>query len=441
MKIEELSSCEFQIKLIALLARNYKFLQQYRESLDTRWFTRKDLRILAESLFDWFDRYRKPVTLEDLYFTLSQHNEFKEFTPEQWQEVFSEIRRHQENTLDEVYEHVTRYIELNAYRQAIMTAVELIERGHLERIPEVLRKAERWIRHSDNYVSFFDDLDFWSQPDLVVRDTIPTGISDLDEIMDGGTARGELTVVLARYNVGKTTTLINFGTSALRHGHTVYHFHAEQTTSVIRTRYAACILDRNYSDVLSDPERTVREIVEFREKTGSSLIIADCAGWSISQIRGFIYKHGYPDVLIIDYADKLSPQKGYVNRWDEIGVIYNEMIFMAKEFNCSVMTASQVNREGDDKALITARYAAGAYSKAMDADNVLSLNQTEEEHEEGKIRIYIDKLRNQEKAVSEIPCRIIRKRMRIMSERDYIRSLEGKVASFRKYINGSKPEQ
>ena len=46
------------------------------------------------------------------------------------------------------------------------------------------------------------------------RHPIPTGISGIDDLTDGGLSRGELGVVLAPYGVGKTTILTKIANTA-----------------------------------------------------------------------------------------------------------------------------------------------------------------------------------------------------------------------------------
>jgi KaiC/GvpD/RAD55 family RecA-like ATPase len=54
-------------------------------------------------------------------------------------------------------------------------------------------------------MDIFHDIEHVLEDDF--RKPIRTGIHGLDDIMDGGLARGELAVVLAPFGVGKTTML------------------------------------------------------------------------------------------------------------------------------------------------------------------------------------------------------------------------------------------
>ena len=57
-------------------------------------------------------------------------------------------------------------------------------------------------------------------------------------------------------------------------------------------------------------------------------------------------------------------------------------------------TASQVNREGRRINLITDAQLADSYGKIRTVDWALSLNQTEEEYDNGKMRGYVIKARD-----------------------------------------------
>jgi hypothetical protein len=57
-------------------------------------------------------------------------------------------------------------------------------------------------------------------------------------------------------------------------------------------------------------------------------------------------------------------------------------------------TATQTNRQGRQVKLITDAELADAYGKIRTCDYAISLNQTEEEFDEGNMRCYVMKSRN-----------------------------------------------
>ena len=53
------------------------------------------------------------------------------------------------------------------------------------------------------------------------RHPLPTGVDGLDNILNGGLAKGEIGVVLAPTGVGKTTMLTRFANTAFNMGYNV----------------------------------------------------------------------------------------------------------------------------------------------------------------------------------------------------------------------------
>lgn len=221
-----------------------------------------------------------------------------------------------------------------------------------------------------------------------------------------------------------TTSLINLGYGAVMSGHRVYHFHAEQMSQVIQARYMSRFLGVNYADLKTKDAGEIDKRLELWNQiieNNGDLIINKCAGGTIGSIRSFVYKHGYPDVIIIDYADKLVPKNRYSERRHEIASIYDEMVMMADEFNCSILTASQTHREALNKEKVDIHNLAESYEKAAIADNIFAICCTEEEVEQNKFRLRLVKVRNEE-GHREIPCKIYPRKMKIIADEALFRA-------------------
>ena len=59
-----------------------------------------------------------------------------------------------------------------------------------------------------------------------------------------------------------------------------------------------------------------------------------------------------------------------------------------------IWTATQTNRQGRTVNIITDAELADAYGKIRTCDFAISLNQTEEEFDNGRMRVYVMKSRN-----------------------------------------------
>jgi hypothetical protein len=101
------------------------------------------------------------------------------------------------------------------------------------------------------------------------------------------------------------------------------------------------------------------------------------------------------------------------------------MVVMAEEFDCSIITASQTNREALGKERITIKDFSEAFSKAMIADTIIALSETDEERSMGVMRLFMAKVRNEDDGMNEIECRVFKNLMRIVSASEYARQIAG----------------
>ncbi len=113
-----------------------------------------------------------------------------------------------------------------------------------------------------------------------------------------------------------------------------------------------------------------------------------------------------PDVVIIDYADLITPSRHYEKTYEEAGLTYRELRALAKRHNLVVWTASQTNRGALNKPVITKADLADSLKKADVADLIIALCQTKKEKLKRRARWYVDKSRYGQSEFELPPCRV-----------------------------------
>jgi replicative DNA helicase len=103
-----------------------------------------------------------------------------------------------------------------------------------------------------------------------------------------------------------------------------------------------------------------------------------------------------PAILFIDYADLIQAESQYKDYRHTLAKIYREVRGLGDEFDIPVWTASQTNREGEDKEIINLKYLAEAYEKAQIADIVITICQNVTDKNSDLLRMYLGKVRNGE---------------------------------------------
>ncbi len=119
------------------------------------------------------------------------------------------------------------------------------------------------------------------------------------------------------------------------------------------------------------------------------------------------YTEGFiPDVIIIDYAGIIRPEKFYSDKYLSLDDIWMELAGIAEERHCVVITGSQVNRGELSKNTIENEGLAGWIGQAAHVDKSYALNQTKSEKERGIVRLSRLKERHEKANDNEI-CLVI----------------------------------
>jgi len=178
---------------------------------------------------------------------------------------------------------------------------------------------------------------------------IRTGYRKIDAFA-GGLTRGEISIIGGRPGHGKTTFLINLLASLIKGGYKVAVFNRElPNTEVIKKMLCIEMPKLEYGDVRRGTltEHTVELLKEARD------IITDKYSEDrfimFDNIRDFPktaseVKKFKPDVIIDDYIQLVTPVGKQDTRRLQLEEICNSYKWLAKENDCAVVIASQLNR-------------------------------------------------------------------------------------------------
>ncbi|KKM04842.1 hypothetical protein LCGC14_1760190, partial [marine sediment metagenome] len=100
-----------------------------------------------------------------------------------------------------------------------------------------------------------------------------------------------------------------------------------------------------------------------------------------------------PDLIIVDYADIMKPERRLGEMRHEQAGIYEDLRQIAGEFNAAVWTASQAPKSALDKATLDLGDFAEAFEKAAIVDAAMAFCQTNEEKFKEECRLALIGLR------------------------------------------------
>lgn len=185
--------------------------------------------------------------------------------------------------------------------------------------------------------------------------TMPTGLSDLDEFMEGGLRAGELVIVGARPSMGKTALGLTIGVH-LAAQHKVALLSMEMSHSEVNDRLSAML----GSVSLSAVKRPTRgeglawdRVMEGVERAKSlHFNVCDQGGLNINQVRAkarALKRTRGLDVLVVDYIGLMSGMDPKANRNTQLEEISRGLKTLAKELQMCVLCLAQLNRKSEER--------------------------------------------------------------------------------------------
>ena len=188
-----------------------------------------------------------------------------------------------------------------------------------------------------------------------------------------GLDRGNLGILFARPEVGKTTFCCFLAASYIRQGFRVTYWANEEPAKKIKLRIIQSFVGITKDEMKADRERLrtvyAREIAPY-------LTIMDSVGTSVEEADDYA-KLNKPDVMFMDQLDKFRIGGEY-NRGDErLKETYVKAREIAKRNDCLVWAVSQASYEAHDRQFIDYSMLDNSRTgKAGEADIIIGIGKT-----------------------------------------------------------------
>lgn len=192
-------------------------------------------------------------------------------------------------------------------------------------------------------------------------------------------------------------------------GYKVLHFFFEDTEVSIRRKYFGYVTNIDACD-LSDPvNRPIALQImkdnnnELRNMLAQNIICQrlTTGEYSASDIKYLIKQYislGFiPDLVVIDYFECIKSEKnveGYnESEWSREGITMRKLEAIAKEFDVALWVPVQSTKDAINQEYVGLNQAGGSVKKTQIGHLVIQFAQTPQQKEEGKMSIFIGKLR------------------------------------------------
>lgn len=206
-----------------------------------------------------------------------------------------------------------------------------MEEGFSKLLEEPKPKQSKFIRYAD-----------LREKEYVPPVLFKTGLPCLDKYLDGGLALGELSMILAPQETGKSNLACFIGANCKKQGYNVLHvYFNEDDDGAIKKRYDSVLaIDHSDSEV-------------FFSKTSMKIDLPDIED-GIKECK--------PGLVIVDYLNRL-PSIGEGDRF-RIKSVLEKFGDLAKENNCHIMICDHVTvtdpwidyQKWDEKRIQEAKY-------------------------------------------------------------------------------------
>lgn len=313
------------------------------------------------------------------------------------------------NTQSSILWLAEQFIKKRALEIAVEEAYGLIAKGETSGIDKIIKDAQQISLQKDLGMNFWDKPAEWLEQQESEQGILPTGWNTFDDLMYGGFGWGELNYVVAPVNSGKSLCMQNLAINWSMMGYNVLFFTLEMNRRLVGKRMASMVSNVPYRDIRKDINKVSDSIIYKRKDIQPGILqIADLPiGCNANDIESFIQefeieKNVIPNIIIIDYADIMSPcdrriDPNNLNRVDK--AISLELRDIARERtrngkNTMVLTASQITKDSMDEMEFGMSNVAGGTTKTQNADNIFSVRTNDAMRQRGEYEFKFLKTRN-----------------------------------------------
>lgn len=214
---------------------------------------------------------------------------------------------------------------------------------------------------------------------------LPTPWRNLNRVLRGGIAPGELVIVAARPSVGKTALAVNWAYSVARSGRVAVVASLEMAARQLVERATAAVAHVPFSRFREGFLGTERDKVTnaMREVRSAPVRLVDAVKTTPAEVRRIARaasRGGSLGVVVVDYLQLMTPDHRSASREREVAEMSRAMKTMALELGVPVILLSQLSRKIEDGAKREPQLSDLRESGAIeqDADIVIFLHPSNE---------------------------------------------------------------
>lgn len=188
-------------------------------------------------------------------------------------------------------------------------------------------------------------------------DVIPTGLTDLDEMLGGGLRPGQLIIIGARPSQGKSALAVTVGLNVAQGGLPVGMFSLEMPSEELTQRLTSMLSEIHLERIRRSERLNDRDWPRLTDAVDKlarlKFQISELGGPNINQVRSrarkLKRKHGL-SLLIVDYLQLATGTNTKDSRNNQLGEFSRGLKSLAKELKIPVVALAQLGRDIEKRA-------------------------------------------------------------------------------------------
>lgn len=357
------------------------------------YFKDKDIRAVFSIIRSFFEKHGTPPTLTEVkayLITDELKSSFKQVVHK-----LNDLDKNFNN--DELISNTEAFLKEKAVFHTMMDVVDDINKNNVD-TSSVLQKFETACNitlATKKGLDLFTDVDNLVTSITEEHNHISSGWDWFDEKLGGGFLEsGKAMYIFAGVtNIGKSIVLGNITTNIANQGKNVLLISLEMSELIYAQRLSSNITKIPLGKLKSEVHTLKQQLEEYSHTNPKAkILIKEFPPSTITPqylkayIKDIISSGIKLDAIVVDYVNLLHSPLG-TNSYERVKIACEQLRAMSYEFNCPIITATQLNRSGysvSDPSMSTISESMGL---AQTADVIMNIWQEDTDRELGVIRI------------------------------------------------------
>ena len=384
---------DFQYKLVKHFMEEPGFFPGLYSVVEQNTFTELLLRQFVGVLKDYYSNTSLVPSYETMAMLLKQKARM-ENELEEWDELIKNLKELSPEGCEVIEETATKFFRQQNMIKVANDILKKTQDGDTDHYDECMKMMEDALTagaEEDLGFNPYDVIDEVMRPNS--ETPIPTGISYIDDKLNGGLYKGHLGLVVGPTGFGKTTisTAMASFASTYRcdlnqgHGWKMLQICFEDDVRAMAKKHYSRITQIEAAEITKlcniEQARELLDEFEGKELFKENLIVKKFKTHtkSVDDIKIFIKRlinKGFkPDGIILDYFEclKLIRRDRSETKWDCEENAMRQLEVLAEEFNVALWVMSQGNRNSIGAEIVTNDHVSGSIAKAQIAHVTLSI--------------------------------------------------------------------